>query len=56
MKPLDFAWSKFDENTNELRNHILLIDYDLAGIYRTNESSHILFLKYEKIVGNYETT
>lgn len=52
VKPSNFAWGKFDENTNELRNHILLLDYDLAGIYRTNESSHILFQKDEKIVGN----
>ena len=52
IKPSNFAWGKLDENNNELRNLILLIDYDLAGIYRTNEFSHLLFQKDEKIVGN----
>ena len=52
IKPSNFAWGKLDENNNELRNHILLIDYDLAGIYRTNEFSHLSPQKDEKIVGN----
>ena len=51
IKPSNFAWGKLDDNNNELRNHILLINYDLVGMYRTNEFSHLLFQKDEKIVG-----
>ena len=52
IKPSLFSWGKSYENNDEQRNHILLIDYDLTSIYRTNEFSHLLFQIAEKIVGN----
>ena len=52
IKPSNFAWGKFSDNCNELKDHILLIDYDLAGLYKNEKNEHILFQHDETIVGN----
>ena len=52
IKPSNFAWGRFTGHCNELKDHILLIDYDLSGIFQTKQGSHILFQKDSKIVGN----
>lgn len=43
IKPTNFVWGKFIENFNELKDHILLIDYDLSRKYINKEKSHIFF-------------
>ena len=48
IKPSNFSWGKFTGNNNELNEHIILIDYDLAGIYKKKMENIFLFSKKKK--------
>ena len=52
IKPSNFAWGKFCENYNVLKEHILLIDFDLSGKYRNEGDEHIPLQFEESTVGN----
>ena len=52
IKPSNFVWGKFSGNLNELKDHILLIDYDLSYKYKIDNGAHISFQTEDSIVGN----
>jgi len=52
IKPSNFFWGNLSESSNELKEQIILIDYDLAGIYIDKNKSHINFQYDDLIVGN----
>jgi tRNA A-37 threonylcarbamoyl transferase component Bud32 len=52
IKPSNMAWGNLSESTNELKDQIMLIDYDLSGIFREKKNSHINFQYDDIIVGN----
>ena len=52
IKPSNLVWGNLSESSNELKDQIMLIDYDLAGIFLDKNKSHINFQYDDLIVGN----
>lgn len=52
IKPSNMLWGNFSQECNESKDNILLIDYDLSGIYKNNNGMHISYEIEEGIIGN----
>lgn len=52
IKPFNLVWGNLSESSNEFKDQIMLIDYNLAGIFLDKNKSHINFQYDDLIVGN----
>ena len=52
IKPSNLVWGNLSDNLNELKDNIILIDYNLSGIYKLDNETHIPYGKDEVFFGN----